>query len=79
MKFTFHRFNIPDTEDPDITAALPITEWQDTAKGQWVMENAHSLTWHRQPDSYQWGFDIIIRGEITDPHKITEYLLRWGQ
>lgn len=66
-----------DVEDVDIYAAQPIWEWQQTAKGQWVMENAHSLTYHTVPDPVHWGHNVVIRGEINDPKKITEYYLRW--
>ena len=59
-------------------AGFPIAQWQETVKGQWVMENAHNLTYHQKVDDKMWGYDIIIRGELHDPRNITEYLLRWG-
>jgi hypothetical protein len=77
MKITFHRFNIGDVEDPDITIAAPMLEWQETAKGQWVMQHARDLRYYTQPDSMHWGYDVAIRGEITDPRLVTEYYLRW--
>ena len=77
MKITFHRFNMGDVEDVDVYAAQPILEWQQTEQGQWVMENAHNLTYHTRPDQMRWGYDVAIRGEITDPRKQTEYFLRW--
>ena len=55
MKITFHRFNIGDVEDPDIVIAGPMLEWQETAKGQWVMEHARDLRYHTQPDDRFWG------------------------
>ena len=66
-----------DVEDPDIYAAEPISRWQQTEHGQWVMENAHNLTYYQQPDAIQWGYRFVIRGELNDPRKITEYFLRW--
>ena len=30
----FHQFNLGDVEDPDIYAAQPIWEWQQTEKGK---------------------------------------------
>lgn len=68
-----------DVEDPDIFAGEPIWQWQQTEQGRWVMENAHNLTYFRQPDPVNWGHRFLIRGEITDPRKVTEYLLRWGK
>lgn len=79
MKINFHRFRVGDVEDPEIYAAEPIRQWQETEQGQWVMQNAHSLTYVSQPDETYWGYRYTIRGEITDPKKITEYFLKWDQ
>jgi hypothetical protein len=67
-----------DVDDIDIYVAQPIYEWQQTEQGRWVMENAHNLTYVTQPDDVNWGHSIVIRGEINDPHKVTEYFLRWS-
>jgi hypothetical protein len=77
MKITFHRFNMGDVDDIDIYVADPIYRWQQTEQGRWVMENAHDLTYHTQPDDKFWGYDVAIRGSLTDPLKITEYFLKW--
>lgn len=77
MKITFHTFTMGDVEDVDIYAAQPIYEWQQTPKGQWAMENAHNLTYHTTQDFSLMGHRIVIRGEINDPRKQTEYFLRW--
>ena len=79
MKINFHRFNIPDTVDPAVAAAEPIMAWQHTEHGQWVMAHAHDLTYHHQPDAQFWGYDVVIRGSLTDPRLVTEYFLRWPQ
>lgn len=78
MKFIFHNVRVGDVEDPEIWIAEPIHQWQQTEHGQWVMQNAHDLAYHRQPDPFCMGYQFLIRGEILDPKKITEYLLRWG-
>ena len=66
-----------DVDDVEIYAAQPIWEWQQTDQGRWVMENAHDLTYHTAQDTAMWGHRIVIRGEINDPRKVTEYYLRW--
>jgi len=66
-----------DVDDVDIYASQPIYEWQQTEHGKWVMENAHDLTYHTRPDEAMWGYRVVIRGEISDPRKVTEYYLRW--
>lgn len=79
MKINFFRCNIADGLDVDVYAADPIMDWLRTEHGQWVKANAYDLTYHHRPDSRFWGYDVIIRGEITDPQKITEYFLRWPE
>ena len=79
MKITFHRFNLPETEDPDVWVAEPIYDWQQTDQGRWVMQHAHNITYHQQPDANFWGYDIVIRGDLIDPKSITEYFLRWPE
>jgi len=77
MKINFHTFTMGDVDDVDVYAAQPIYEWQQTDHGRWVMENAHNLTYHTMADASLMGHRIVIRGEITDPRKTTEYFLRW--
>ena len=66
-----------DVDDVEIYAAQPIYEWQQTDHGRWVMENAHDLTYHTMQDYSLMGHRIVIRGDLTDPRKVTEYYLRW--
>jgi hypothetical protein len=68
---------MPDCEDPEVMLAEPVWRWQQTDHGRWVMENAHDLTYHQQIDAQHWGYDVVIRGVLSDPRKITEYFLRW--
>jgi hypothetical protein len=77
MKINFFRCNIDEGLDVDVYAADPILSWQKTEQGQWVMSNAYNLAFYKQPDRLMWGTDVIVRGEINDPQKITEYFLRW--
>jgi hypothetical protein len=68
---------MPDCEDPGLMLAEPVWQWQQTDHGRWVKDNAHDLTYHLQPDANRWGYDVVIRGALSDPKKITEYFLRW--
>jgi hypothetical protein len=79
MKINFFRCHIDDGLDVDVYAAEPIMAWQNTEQGQWVMANAYNLTFYKQPDTLMWGTDVIVRGEINDPQKVTEYFLRWPE
>jgi hypothetical protein len=77
MKINFFRCNIDADVDDAVYAADPLLAWKNTPHGEWVMANAHNLTWHQQSDALRWGTDVVVRGEINDPRKITEYFLRW--
>ena len=46
-----HHFPLGDVGDPYIYAALPISEFEKTEKGQWVMEHAiGDVTFTLSPD-----------------------------
>ena len=67
-----------DVEDPELYAAQPLNEWQQTAQGQWVIENCPDPRYIVQPDPNTFGHKIIIYGLVED-QLATEYLLRWGR
>jgi hypothetical protein len=79
VKFTdvkVHEFNMGDVEDPDLYAAQPLYEWQQSEQGQWVMEHAvETPSWYRIPDTMQYGYKYQIRAKLSGP-RLTEYLLR---
>lgn len=77
MQIDFHTFSMGDVDDPELYAAEPIWKWQQTDQGQWAMKNAQNLAFHRESCVQSWGHRFVIRGEVQDPKKITEYFLRW--
>ena len=51
-----HSFNMGDVDDPDLYAAQPIMEWQESEAGAWVMEHAiETPFWHRCIDPATYG------------------------
>jgi len=78
QKITFHTFSMGDVEDPELYAAQPLYEWQQTKQGQWVMENCADPQYIIRPDVNTFGHKIIVHGELED-QLATEYLLRWGK
>ena len=77
-EITVHSFQMGDVEDPDLMAAEPLWNWQQTPHGQWVMEHAvETPVWHRMGDPINWGHKYIITATFTEK-KLTEYYLRWG-
>lgn len=71
-----HRFALSDVEDPEIYAAQPIRNWQETEHGKWVMEYGLDPTFHIHADYAQFGYIVIVTAHIT-PKRWTEYCLRF--
>jgi hypothetical protein len=60
-KVVVHTFTVGDVEDPDLWAADPLYQWENSEAGQWVMANAVDRpSWHRQPDLLIHGYRYII-------------------
>jgi hypothetical protein len=70
-----HEFRMGDVEDPDLYAAQPLYEWQQTEAGQWVMEHAvETPFWHRQADLYGYTYRVVARLGEQDQ---TYWALKW--
>ena len=71
-----HEFSMGDVEDPDLYAAQPLWEWQQSEQGQWIMDNSvETPSWYRIPDTLQYGYKFQVRAKLSGP-RLTEYLLR---
>ena len=78
-KIVVHKFTMGDVDDPDLYAAQPIWDWQQTDHGKWVMENcADTPEWSRMADPISWGHTYIISA-VFESKKLTEYYLRFGK
>lgn len=71
-----HTIRMGDVEDPALYAAFPISEWQSTDHGVWVMKNGLDPTFHTRTDYMNYGFTIAITAMISDK-RWTEYCLRF--
>ena len=61
-----HSFTMGDVEDPDLYAAQPIYEWQQSEAGKWVMSNAiETPFWHRSVDPASYGHKYFIVARMT--------------
>ena len=72
-----HEFTMGDVEDPDLYAAQPLHDWQESESGQWVLAHAvETPFWHRvvNPYSYGWKYYIIARLREQDQ---TYWALKW--
>lgn len=73
-----HEFKMGDVDDPDLYAAQPLYEWQQSEFGQWVMKNAADTpTWHRHADPMSYGYQYRVTAKFMGP-ALTEMLLRKG-
>jgi hypothetical protein len=76
-KVTFHAFRMGDVEDPEIYAAQPIYEWQQTEHGQWVMDHCKDPIYSIGPDPNYMGYKITLHGELDDQDAVF-HELKWG-
>jgi hypothetical protein len=78
-KVVVHRFNMGDVEDPDLYAAQPIYEWQESEAGKFVLENAvETPIWQRQHDNVHYGWQYVIIAEL-EKKKLSEFYLRFDK
>ena len=78
-KIVVHRFTLGDVDDPDIYAAQPIYEWQQTDAGKFVMEHAiDQPVYHQHIDHMNYGYQYAITAEL-EKKKLSEFYLRWGK
>lgn len=72
-----HEFIMGDVEDPYLYAAFPISEWQDTEKGRWVMQHVQGEpTFHVQQDFANFGYRVVITGNLN-PKDATYFRLKY--
>ena len=65
-----HEFNMGDVEDPDLYAAQPIWEWQESEAGKFVMEHAvEKPYWIRQMDYNGYGIQYKIIARLSEPNQ----------
>jgi len=77
-KVVVHRFMMGDVDDPDIYAAQPLWEWQQSEMGKWVMERAvDTPEWHRHVDHTTYGYQYAIVAKMKDVD-YTFWTLKWG-
>ena len=73
-----HRFEMSDVEDPDLYAAQPLIDWQNSESGSWVMEHAvESPMWHRQANPMTYGYSYAVSAKLQ-AKDYTYWALKWG-
>ena len=73
-----HHFPMGDVEDPDLYAAQPLYDWQQSEAGTWVMEHAvEPPFWVRQPDVSSYGYRYYIVARLKEQDQ-TYFKLKWS-
>jgi hypothetical protein len=73
-----HHFPMGDVEDPDLYAAQPLYDWQQSEAGSWVM--AHAVEppfWTRQADIQSYGYRYYIVARLKEQDQ-TYFKLKWS-
>lgn len=77
-KVVVHKFDMSDVEDPDIYAAGPMFDWEQSEAGQFVFKHAvDKPEWHRHMDPMFMGYRYVITAEL-EKKKLAEFYLCWG-
>lgn len=66
-----------DVEDPELYAAVPLSQFMDTELGQWVKKNCVDPQYIVRSDPASFGFRVSVYGEVSDQAAIF-YQLKWG-
>ena len=67
VKLLVHTFTLGDVDDPELYAAQPIWEWQQTEAGKWIMENAiEEPCWGRHIDHTTYSYRYKIVATLTE-------------
>ena len=73
-----YRFIMGDVEDPDLYAAQPLWEWQQSEMGKFVMEKSvETPVWHRQADVANYGHQYAVEAFLKGSD-YSFWVLKWG-
>jgi len=65
-----HEFTMGDVEDPDLYAAQPIWEWQESEVGKFIMEHAAEPPyWIRSVDPHSYGHQYRIMARLSEQNQ----------
>jgi len=65
-----HEFTMGDVEDPDLYAAQPIWEWQQSEAGRFIMGHAaESPYWIRSVDYNSYGHQYRIMARLSEQNQ----------
>ena len=78
MRIIAHQFALGDVEDPEVYAAQPIYEWEQTEQGKWLKEHSYKqMEWKIAINYDTYGYKVIISAWLEDKD-LTYYTLKWS-
>ena len=73
-----HEFTMGDVEDPELYAAQPLWEWQQTEAGKWIMEHAAETPyWLSAMDHTMYGYRFKVMARLSEQDQ-TFWSLKWA-
>lgn len=76
-KVVVHKFSVGDVEDPDLYAAEPIYNWEQSEAGQFVMSKSlETPIWIRQKDYQCFSLQYAIVAKLYEAD-LTYFLLKF--
>lgn len=67
----FKEIAMGDVEDPELYAAFPISEWEKSEQGQWVMQHAvETPSFRIMINNQNYGYMVQIYGKLLEPDEI---------
>jgi hypothetical protein len=73
-----HRFKMGDVEDPDLYAAEPLWQWQNSEMGKFVMEKSvQEPMWHRRHDQFNYGYEYAVQAWLRGAD-YSFWVLKWA-
>lgn len=79
MKYIVHAIEMGDVEDPEIYAAAPILDFEQSEKGRWLMANSYKqLEFTIRPNERTYGWKVLIWSYLNE-QDLTYYSLKWGE
>jgi hypothetical protein len=76
IKLRLHAFKMGASEDPYLMAAFPLTEWEQTEKGRWVIENTVDQPVFYCVPNLNMGYDIMVDAVFSEQSAV-EYALKF--
>jgi hypothetical protein len=73
-----YEFLLSDVEDPEIYLAGPVSNWQNSESGQWVMTHAAQPPyWIKNMDAASYMYQVRIMARLSEQNQ-TFYRLKFG-